>query len=98
MVVKQEINIWDKYNLGRDDLAKKLGLTGPRTSAILLELGIQDDPECFKILRRKKSEFKGYSKKALDRIREALSGGLDVEEVWQKQKHHFGSRPRTGVR
>ena len=98
MVVKQEINIWDKYNLGRDDLAKKLGLTGPRTSAILLELGIQDDPECFKILRRKKSEFKGYSKKALDRIREALSGGLDVEEVWHKQKHHFGSRPRTGVR
>ena len=97
IVVKQEINIWDKYNLGRDDLAKKLQLTGPRTSAILFELGIQDDPECFKILRRKKSEFKGYSKKALNQIREALSGGLDVEDVWQKQKHHFRSRRRAGV-
>ena len=32
-LIKQEVNIWDKYNMGRDDLAKKLGLTGPKTSA-----------------------------------------------------------------
>jgi hypothetical protein len=30
-LIKQEINILDKYNLGRDDLAKKLDLTGPKT-------------------------------------------------------------------
>ena len=93
-LIKQEINIWDKYNLGRDDLAKKLGLSGPRTSAVIVELGIQEDPECFKILRRKKSAFKGYSKKALDSIREALASGLDVEEAWSRHRQRFGSHPR----
>jgi len=93
-VIKQEINIWDKYNLGRDDLAKKLGISGPRTSALIIELGIQDDPECFKILRRKSSEFKGYSKTALDRLRAAIGGGIDVEAVWQKHRHRFGGRKR----
>ena len=91
-VIKQEVNIWDKYNMGRDDLAKKIALSGPRTSAIIFELGIQDDDECFKTLRRKKSEFKGYSKKALDRIRGALDSGLDVDEVWRKQRHRLGGK------
>ena len=93
-LVKQEINIWDKYNLGRDDIAKKLGLSGPRTGAVIVELGIQKDPECFKILRRKKSEFKGYSKKALDSIRQALASGFDVEKAWHSHRHSFGSYPR----
>jgi len=93
-VIKQEINIWDKYNLGRDDLAKKLGISGPRTSALIIELGIQDDPECFKILRRKSSKFKGYSKTALDRLRAAIEGGIDVEAVWQKHRHRFVGRKR----
>ena len=91
-VIKQEVNIWDKYNMGRDDLAKKVGLSGPRTSALVFELDIQSDDECFKILRRKKSEFKGYSKKALDRIRDALDGGLDVDEVWRRQRHRLGGK------
>ena len=91
-VIKQEINIWDRYNMGRDDLAKKIGLSGPRTSALIFELDIQNDDECFKTLRRKKSEFKGYSKKALDRIRGALDSGLDVDEVWRKQRHRLGGK------
>jgi hypothetical protein len=93
-VIKQEINIWDKYNLGRDDLAKKLGISGPKTSALIIELGIQDDPECFKILRRKSSTFKGYSKVALDKLRSAIEGGIDVEKVWQKHRHRFVGRKR----
>ena len=96
-LVKQEIDIWDKYNLGRDDLAKKLGLSGPRASAVIMELGIQEDTDCFKLLRRKKTEFKGYSKKALDKIRRVLADGLDVEEVWRKHRHRFGSRRRQGA-
>ncbi len=91
-VIKQDVNIWDKYNMGRDDLAKKIGLSGPRTSALVFELGIQNDDECFKILRRKKSEFKGYSKKALDKIRDALNNGLDVDDVWRKQGHRLGGK------
>lgn len=93
-LVKQEINIWDKYNLGRDDIAKIIGISGPRTSAIMIELKIHDDSECFKKLTRKKSVFKAYSKKALDLIREALADGLDVDEVWKKHRHLFGAHRR----
>lgn len=93
-LIKQEINIWDKFNMGRDDLAKKLGISGPRTSALIKELGIQNGPECFRTLRRKRSVFKGYSKKALDMLRKALDEGIDVDSVWEKHKSRFGARKR----
>ena len=97
VLFKQEINIWDKYNLGRDDLAEKLQLTGPKTSALIRELGIQEDTECFRLLKRKSTTIKGYSKKALDRLRQELADGLDVDAVWQRQRHHFGTRRRRGT-
>lgn len=94
MLIKQEINIWDKYNMGRNDLAEKLGLTGPKTGALMLELKIPEDPECFKVLRRKSSKFKGYSKKALDLLRQSLDDGIDIDYVWRKHGHNFRSRKR----
>jgi hypothetical protein len=93
-LIKQEVNIWDKYNLGRDDLAKKLGISGPKTSALILELKIQDDSDCFKVLRRKSTTFKGYSKTALDRLQFAMSNGIDVNATWEKHRNKFGARKR----
>lgn len=93
-LIKQEVNIWDKYNLGRDDLAKKLGISGPKTSALILDLKIQEDQDCYKLLRRKSSTFKGYSKAALDRLQSAVNNGVDIEGVWEKQRHNFGARKR----
>ena len=97
-LIKQEINIWDKYNMGRDDLAEKLKLSGPRTSALIVEFKIQDDPECFRVLKRGSITHKGYSKKALDSLREALADGVDIEAVWQKHRHRFGGRRKPAVR
>lgn len=93
-VIKQEVNIWDKYNLSRDDLAKKLGLSGPKTSALILDLEIQNDPDCFKVLRRKSTTFKGYSKVALDRLQSVIANGVDVNATWEKHKNKFGARKR----
>lgn len=93
-VIKQEVNIWDKYNLSLKDLAHKLGLTRPRTGALILELGIKKDPECFRLLQKNKTTLQGYSKQALDRLRDALKGGIDVEDVWKKHRHKFGGRKR----
>ena len=94
-LIKQEINIWDKYNMGRDDLARKLGLTGPKTSALILELQLQENPECFKVLKRKSFTSNGYSKKALDRLRQALADGINVEATWQKHRHRFGAKKKS---
>lgn len=93
-LIKQEVNIWDKYNLGRDDLAKKLGITGPKTSALILELKIQDDQDCFKVLRRKSTTFKGYSRTALDRLQSAITDGIDVDATWEKHRNKFGAKKR----
>ncbi len=93
-LLKQGINIWDKFNLRRGDLASKLGLTGPKTSALIIELKIQDDPACFHELTRKSSTFKGYSKKALGTLREAMSNGIDIEHVWSTHRRRFAGRQR----
>ncbi len=96
-LLKQEVNVWDKFNMTRNDLAEKLELSGPRTHALIYELGIQDDPECYRELRRKRQTFKGYSLKALDRLRQAKAS-LDLDEVWQRQKHRFGAGARKAAR
>ncbi|MBF0521099.1 MAG: hypothetical protein HQK92_15425 [Nitrospirae bacterium] len=86
-VIKQEVNIWDKYNLSRNDLAKKLEITAPKTGALIDELKIQDDKDCFKLLQRKSTIFKSYSKKALDLLKAAIDDGIDVDTVWRNYKY-----------
>jgi hypothetical protein len=92
-LLKQEVNLWDKFNMSRDDLAEKLALSGPRTHALIYELAIQDDDECYRELKRKRQIFKGYSHKALDRLRDGMKT-LNLDEVWQRQKHRFGAGAR----
>ncbi len=91
-LIKQEINIWDKFTLGLSDLASKLSVSAPRTHALIYELKIQDDPECYRVLTRKKTKIKGYSKKALDQLRAAIEAGVDVDAVWRRQRQRFGAR------
>lgn len=83
LLIKQEVNIWDKFNLGRDDLATKLKLSGPKTTALIRHLNIQADPESFRLLRRKSQVLKGYSLKALNTLREAIESGIDIDSVWK---------------
>ena len=94
-VIKQPIDIWATYNLSRDEMAEKLGLTGPRTCALIAELNLQDDPDCYRVLRRKSSTFKAYSKKALDRLRTEITRGIDVEEVWLRHRHKCGGKKES---
>jgi hypothetical protein len=94
-LIKQEIDPWTVFNLSRDDLAEKLGLTGPRTHALIFELDLQSDPACYRELKKKSQIYKGYSKKALDRLRQAKKD-LDVESVWLKYRERFTSRRPKG--
>lgn len=94
-LIKQEINIWDKFNLSTTDLANKLQLTQPKMGALILELDIKSDQDCYKELKHKSIVHKGYSKKALDRLREALNNGVDINEIWARHGHHFGSRRKA---
>ncbi len=74
------------YSLGLADLAEKVGLSQPKTLAVVKELDIQNSEEYFKTFRVGKSApFKRYSPKALEKIREEL-GQLDMDEVWERHK------------
>jgi len=84
-LLKQEIDPWTVFNLSRNDLAKKLGLSGPKTHAFIYELKIQSDPQCYRELQRKSQVFKGYSQKALMLLRDAVKT-LKVDDIWAKHK------------
>ena len=70
------------YNLGRDQLAKKLGLSGPKTTAVIRYLKLQDDNGCYKQITIGKSKFNRYSAKAIDMIQAALKS-TPIEEMWK---------------
>lgn len=84
IVAIKRVNELDYYNLGRDQLAKKLGLTGPKTSAAIKWFNIKDDSECFKHLRVGNVPFDRYSQKAIIKIKEGLKN-KSIEEIWNER-------------
>lgn len=70
------------YSLGRDDLARKVGLSGPKTTAVIRFLKLQCDDECHKQVTIGKSKFDRYSPKAITAIQEALKK-TPIDQIWQ---------------
>lgn len=85
VVAIKRVNELDFYYLGRDQLAKKLGLTGPKTTAAVKHFGIKEDPECFKHLKVGNVPFDRYSQKAIEKIKEGLKTKT-IEEIWNERK------------
>jgi hypothetical protein len=71
------------YSLGRDQLAQKIGLSGPRTTAAIRYFGLQSDPECFKEFTIGKARFARYSPKAIERLKEELAK-KPIDEIWRQ--------------
>lgn len=84
VVAIKRVNELDFYNLGRDQLAKKLGLTGPKTTAAVKHFGIKEDPECFKHLKVGNVPFDRYSQKAIEKIKEGLKT-KSIDEIWNER-------------
>lgn len=69
------------YSLGRDQLAKKVGLSGPKTTAVIRFLGLQKDRDAYKDFVVGKSKFGRYSQKAIKAIQDALAKP-GIDEIW----------------
>lgn len=69
------------YNLNLTQLAEKLELTVPRTLALVLHLGLQQDRESYKEIKIGAAIFKRYSQKALERLRKELPV-IDMAKIW----------------
>ena len=62
----KRVNELGFYNLGAKQLAEKVGLTMPKTVAVVDALGMRDDPDYYKEFRIGSSLHKRYSRKAID--------------------------------
>lgn len=90
-IVHKEVNIFDKFNLGLDQLATKLGVSRWRTIAMIREYKLESDDECFREVKIGSQCYKRYSMKAL----EVLRGKIDtVENCWAK--HGYALTHRKG--
>jgi len=80
----KRVNELDFYSLNRDQLSKKVGLTPPKTTAVVRHLDLRSDPECFKQVVVGKVRFDRYSSKAITAINEALETE-SIEDIWAAQ-------------
>lgn len=59
------------YNLGHNDVAKKVGLTPNKTTAAIRVLGIKDDPDCYREVAIGKVKYQRYSQNTIQRIKDS---------------------------
>ncbi|HQO64442.1 MAG TPA: hypothetical protein PK528_12595 [Syntrophorhabdus sp.] len=80
------------YNLSRDNLAEKVNLSGPKTTAIIRFLKLQSDSECYKRFIIGKTQFNRYSQKAIIAINKALEK-YKIEDIWKS--HGIGNKDES---
>ena len=81
VVALKRINELDFYNLGRDDLATHVGLTGPKTTAVIRFLNLKEDENCYKQILIGRTKFDRYSQMAIQKVRDCISMH-QVETIW----------------
>lgn len=82
-VALKRVNELDFYNLGAQQLAEKVGLTGPKSRALVDFLRLRDDEEYFKVIQIGGVKHARYSSKAIKAMVEALKTTA-IEDVWRE--------------
>lgn len=92
VIAIRRINDTEFYCYNTKALAKIVGLTSPKTLALIRYLRLQDDPNCFKQITIGQSLFKMYSGNALSQMKGAIPN-VDMDEIWRT---HGSNRSRRG--
>lgn len=79
----RQIDLQKKFNMRAQQLADSLKLTPPRSLALRRKLGIDEDPNCCHTFEFGQSKFECFSDNARTKMKAALDGGLDMDEVWK---------------
>jgi hypothetical protein len=82
VVAIKRVNELDFYNLGRDQLAEAVGLSGPVTTALIWHMKFENGGDYFKEIPIGKSKFKRYSQKAIKALKEAIKSD-DINQIWK---------------
>ncbi len=83
VIAIKRVNELDFYNLSHTQLAENVGLTSPKTTALVRYLKLKENDKYFKEIKIGKSKFDRYSQKAIHKITEELPK-IDIDEIWQK--------------
>lgn len=69
------------YSLGARDLAVKVGLSPPKSRAVVDRLALREDPDCFKEFKISGVTHARYSPQAIKKIKGALEAE-SIEDIW----------------
>ena len=82
----KRVNELSFYSFGLKDLAQKLGLSPPKTTALVRYLNIADDEEYFKEFKIGGISHKRYSQKTIKKLAETIQNSPDiVNESWENR-------------
>lgn len=81
----REVDLNRKFYLSATDLAREVGLTPPKSTALRRHLGIDDDTKVHYVFEMGTQKHHRYSDGALKRMRDALAE-LDFDAVWEGHK------------
>ena len=81
VVAVRRVNELDFYSLGAKDLAEKVGLTLPKSRAVVDHLALREDPEFFKEIRIGSMRHPRYSSNAIKKMKDALKTE-SIDDIW----------------
>ena len=81
VVAVRRVNELDFYSLGAAQLAKNIGLTQPKSRALVDHLRLREDCECFTEIKIGGTTHPRYSPKAMKKMRDALATET-IEDIW----------------
>ena len=85
VVAVKTVRELDFYNLSHSQLAEHIGLTSPKTTALVRYLKLKENKKYFKEITIGNSKFNRYSQNAIHKTKEELLK-MDIDEIWQKCK------------
>ena len=81
VVAVRRVNELGFYSLGAAQLASKVGLTPPKSRAVVDHLGLREDAEYFKEIKIGRAAYARYSPKAIKKMKTAL-GAESIDDIW----------------
>lgn len=90
----RQVDLQKKYHCSKAELSARLGLDTGRCKALRWRLGIDSDDDCRHDFTFGKQTYRQYSDNALNRMRQALAGDVDMEAVYREYvKGGYGKSP-----
>ena len=89
----REVNLLDRYSMGLRELAQHVGLTEPKTLALVMYMDLQAQEDCFRVIRIGAGRYKRYSPEALVRLQEVLPD-VNMNVIWHQHRPRRSSTSR----